>query len=430
MTGTPRPQERDPRTERLLERFLRYVKVHTTSDETSKTCPSTARQFDLARLLVDELKAMGLEARVDDNGYVYATLPSNLPSDHAAHGRVPAVGLIAHMDTSPDAPGLDVKPQVIRNYDGGDIRLPGDPSQVIRVAETPPLADQIGKDLITSDGTTLLGADNKAGVAEIMEAVQRLVEDPSILHGTLRVAFTPDEEIGRGADKFDVEGFGARIAYTLDGDVLGKIEKETFNAHAATFVLKGYNVHPGSAKDKMANTIYAVAEIIRRLPEEMRPETTEDRQGFLHPHKIEGTVDRCTLRLLVRDHDMEKSQEKIRLLETIRDEVRELLPKVEIELRVKESYRNMGPKVDEDPRIVEVAMEACRAVGVEPFLDVIRGGTDGARLSYMGIPTPNIFTGGFNYHSVREWASLPDMEKATQVAMKIAELWVARAARD
>ena len=418
-----------PWTERLCDRFLRYVKVHTTSAEDSSTTPSTERQLDLGRMLADELRAMGLTARLDEHGYVYATLPENLPAGHPARGKVPAVGFIAHMDTSPDAPGLEVKPQVIRGYRGGDIALPGDPDQLIRAAETPELASQIGHDLITSDGTTLLGADDKAGIAEIMDAVERMLADPTILHGTVQIAFTPDEEIGRGADKFDVAGFGARIAYTLDGDVLGKIEDETFNAHAATFTLKGYNVHPGSAKDKMINTLYAAAEIIRRLPADMRPETTAGRQGYLHPHHIDGTVDACTLRLLVRDHDIGKSHEKILLLERIAAEVRTLLPGVGIELKVKESYLNMKPKLDEDPRIIRIAMDACRAAGLTPFLDVIRGGTDGARLCYMGILTPNIFTGGSNYHSVREWASLHDMEKAVQVVIKIAGLWVDEAAR-
>ena len=413
--------------ERLLSRFLRYAKIHTTSEESSPSCPSTTRQLDLMKLLAAELQSMGLTARVDANGYLYATLPENLPEDHPKKGKVPAIGLIAHVDTSPDAPGDNVKPQVIRQYDGSDITLPGDPEQVLRVSELPYLKTQIGKDVITTDGTTLLGADDKAGVAEIMEAIERFTEDRLRLHGPIQIAFTPDEEIGRGADKFDIESFGARIAYTLDGDVLGKIEKETFNAHAGKFRIKGYNVHPGSAKDKMVNALYAAAELIRRIPGNMRPETTEGREGYLHPRKIDGSVDQCTIHLLIRDHDIAKSREKIKLLEEIRDEVAALLPKTEIELEVTESYLNMGPKVDEDPRIMRIAMEACRAVGVDPFEDVIRGGTDGARLSYMGLPTPNIFTGGNNYHSVREWASLQDMEKATQVAMKIAELWVAEA---
>lgn len=414
-------------TERLLARFLRYAKVHTTSDEASTTCPSTARQLDLMKILKAELEAVGLTARLDEHGYLYATLPENLPADHPKKGRVPGVGLIAHVDTSPDAPGEHVKPQVIRNYDGSDITLPGDAGQVLRPSELPYLQTQIGKDVITTDGTTLLGADDKAGVAEIMEAVERFTEDPDRLHGPIHIAFTPDEEIGRGANKFDVSGFGANIAYTLDGDVLGKIEKETFNAHAGIFRIKGYNVHPGSAKDKMVNALYAAAELLRRIPADMRPETTEGREGYLHPRKIEGSVDECTIHLLIRDHDIAKSKEKIALLEKMRAEVAALLPKTKIDLEVKESYLNMGPKVDEDPRIMRIAMDACRAVDVEPFEEVIRGGTDGARLSYMGIPTPNVFTGGNNYHSVREWASLQDMEKATQVAMMIAELWVAEA---
>lgn len=418
---------REIRTERLLERFLRYAKIHTTSDEDSDTHPTSSRQLDLARMLHTELQSLGLEARLDEHGYVYATLPQNLPDNHPAYGRIPAIGFIAHMDTSPDAPGKNVKPQVHRNYDGRDIVLPADPAQVIRVSEIPQLKAQVGKDIITSDGTTLLGADDKAGIAEIMEALQRFAETPSLLHGPICTAFTPDEEVGKGADLFDVRGFRARIAYTMDGDVLGKIENETFNAHAAIFSLKGYNVHPGTAKDKMVNTLYAAAELIRRLPEDMRPETTEGREGYIHPRAISGSVDSCTIHLLIRDHDIEESKEKIKLLETIRDEVSRLLPKVTIDLDIKESYLNMGPKLDGAPRVVKIAMEACRRVGVEPFLGAIRGGTDGARLSYMGILTPNIFTGGFNYHSVREWASLPDMEAATQVILKIAELWVAEA---
>jgi tripeptide aminopeptidase len=413
--------------ERLLERFVRYARVHTTSDEASPTCPSSACQLDLARLLVVELQALGAAARLDANGYVYARLPENLPAGHPARGRVPAVGFIAHLDTSPDAPGAEVKPVVHRAYAGGDIALPGDPAQVLRPSEAPALARCVGHDIVTSDGTTLLGADDKAGVAAILEAVARWHDDPAIPHGEIAIAFTPDEEIGRGADRFDVAGFGARIAYTLDGEELGKIEKETFNAHAATFRLKGYNVHPGTAKDRMVNTLYAAAEILRRVPGDMRPETTEGRQGYVHPRAIEGGVDACTLHFLIRDFEMSGSREKIALLERIRDEVGTLFPKTAIALEVKESYRNMGPKIDEDPRIVEIALEATRRVGVTPRPDVIRGGTDGARLSYQGILTPNVFTGGGNYHSVREWLSLQALEKATQVIHQIARLWVERA---
>jgi tripeptide aminopeptidase len=417
-------KSRAPETERLLDRFIRYAKVYTTSAEDSETTPSTARQLDLARILRDELAALGLKPQLDAHGYVYAKLPANLPKGHAAYGKVPAVGFIAHMDTSPDAPGEHVQPQVHRAYAGGDLVLPGDPAQVIRAAESPVLAKCVGDDIVTSDGTTLLGADDKAGIAEIMEAVERFVENPALLHGDIAIGFTPDEEIGRGADHFDVAGFGARIAYTLDGEELGKIEQETFNAHAATFRLKGYNVHPGTAKDIMVNTLYAAAAIISRLPGDMRPETTAGRQGYLHPRAIQGVVDECTLHLLIRDFDMAASQAKIRILEGIRDEVRREFPKTQVELEVKESYLNMGPKLDENPRIVAIAMEATRQVGAQPWLDVIRGGTDGARLSYMGILTPNLFTGGQNYHSVREWASLQTMEKATQLVVKIAAGWV------
>ena len=420
---------RSPETERLLERFVRYAKIHTTSDENSDTFPSTARQLDLAKVLLGELKALGLAAKLDENGYVYAEIPENLPQGHPARGKVPAVGFIAHMDTSPDAPGRDVKPVVHHDYQGKDITLPGDPEQVIRVAETPVLGEHVGHDIITSDGTTLLGADDKSGVAAIMEAAERIVKDSSIQHGPIWVAFTPDEEIGKGVDKFDLDVFKARIAYTLDGETRGLIEKETFNAHAAIYEIEGYNVHPGTAKDKMVNTLYAAAEIIRRIPEEMRPETTEGRQGYLHPRGIEGTVDHCTIHLLVRDFEMSGSQEKIRLLESIRGEVQTLMPRTRIRLEVTESYLNMGPKVDEDPRIMKIAMEACRHAGVEPKLHEIRGGTDGARLSYMGVPTPNIFTGGTNYHSVREWVSLQVMEEAVKVVEEIAKLWVEEAGK-
>ncbi len=413
-------------TERLLERFMRYARIHTTSDENSETFPSTSRQLDLARVLESELKSLGLSPHLDANGYVYAEIPSNLPPEHPARTRVPAIGFIAHMDTSPDAPGRGVKPIVHRKYAGGDIVLPGDPEQVIRVADSPELAEHIGHDIVTSDGTTLLGADDKAGIAEIMEAAERIVGDSSFLHGPIWIAFTPDEEVGRGVDRFDLKAFPARIAYTLDGETRGLIEKETFNAHAATFRLEGYNVHPGTAKDLMVNTLYAASEIIRRIPEHMRPETTAERQPYLHPRAIEGGVDACTIHLLVRAFAMSESQELIRLLERIRGEVQAIFPKTKIRLEVKESYLNMGPKIDEDPRIMEIAMEASRRIGVEPKTHAIRGGTDGARLSYMGVPTPNLFTGGANYHSVREWASLNVMEEAVRLIREIAELWVER----
>ena len=423
-----RTQTNPSSTDRLLSRFERYVRIHTTSDESSSTFPSTSRQLDLARVLASELEALGLAPRLDENGYVYAQIPENLPAGHPARGRVPAVGFIAHMDTSPDAPGRNVKPVVHRQYAGGDIVLPGDPEQVIRVADTPVLAEHQGHDIITSDGTTLLGADDKAGIAEIMEAAERIVGDPALLHGPIWIAFTPDEEIGKGVDRFDLNVFKAKIAYTLDGETRGLIEKETFNAHAATYHLEGYNVHPGTAKDKMVNTLYAAAEIIRRLPPDARPETTAGRQPYLHPRAIDGVVDRCTIHLLVRAFETAESQRLIRLLESIRGEVQSAFPKTRIRLEVKESYLNMGPKVDEDPRIMEIALEACRRAGVKPETHAIRGGTDGARLSYMGVLTPNIFTGGANYHSVQEWVSLQVMEEAVKVIQEITRLWVERSA--
>lgn len=412
----------------LLERFLRYVQVDTQSDENSSSFPSTEKQKDLARMLVEELKALGLsDAAMDQWGYVYATLPSNIPAGHKAHGQVPTIGLIAHMDTYFGTPGGGVKPQVIENYAGGDITLPGDPNQVIRYAENPNLARCLGHTIITSDGTTLLGADDKAGIAEIMTALAWMQRHPEFPHGTVRVAFTPDEEVGRGTEHFDVPRFGARFAYTLDGSDLGEIEDETFCADSALVTIEGHDVHPGYAKDKMINAVRVAAAIIERLPKEFLPETTENRKPYLHPYDIRGDVSKVEVKFLVRAFTEEELHQQEATLQRIVEEVQALFPQAKITLNIKESYRNMAYAIRKDPQVLEVALEAVRRMGLEPVRKAIRGGTDGARLSFMGLLTPNIWAGGQNFHSLQEWVSLEWMAKATECTLNILALWVERA---
>ncbi|BCW93293.1 peptidase T [Thermoanaerobaculum aquaticum] len=412
----------------LLERFLRYVQVDTQSDENSTSFPSTEKQKDLARMLVEELKALGLsDAAMDQWGYVYATLPSNIPADHPAHGKVPTIGLIAHLDTYFGTPGGGVKPQVIENYAGGDITLPGDSNQVIRYAENPNLARCLGHTLITSDGTTLLGADDKAGIAEIMTALAWMQRHPEFLHGTVRVAFTPDEEVGRGTEHFDVPGFGARYAYTLDGSDLGEIEDETFCADSALVTVEGHDVHPGYAKDKMTNAVRVAAAIIERLPKDFLPETTEGRQPYLHPYDIRGDVSKVEVKFLVRAFSEEELHQQEATLQRIVEEVRASFPQAKVSITIKESYRNMAYAIRKEPQVLEVALEAVRRMGLEPVRKAIRGGTDGARLSFMGLLTPNIWAGGQNFHSVQEWVSLEWMAKAAECALNILALWVERA---
>lgn len=414
--------------QQLLERFLRYVQVDTQSDENSTSFPSTEKQKDLGKLLVEELRALGLrDAAMDQWGYVYATLPSNIPPGHPAHGKVPTIGLIAHLDTYFGTPGGGVTPQVIERYQGGDISLPGNPSQVIKAAENPNLARCIGHTLITSDGTTLLGADDKAGIAEIMTAVAWMQAHPGFLHGTVRIAFTPDEEVGRGTEHFDVEGFGARYAYTIDGSDLGEIEDETFCADSATVVIEGHDVHPGYAKGKMVNAVRVAAAIVERLPKEFLPETTEGRQPYLHPYDIRGDVSKVELKLLVRAFTEEELHQQEDTLSRIAAEVQQLFPQAKITVNIKESYRNMAYAIRKDPQVLEVALEAVRRMGLEPVRKAIRGGTDGARLSFMGLLTPNVWAGGQNFHSVQEWVSLEWMTKATECILHILDLWVERA---
>jgi tripeptide aminopeptidase len=409
----------------VLDRFFRYVKIDTQSDENSTTYPSTAKQFDLLKLLVEELKELKLaDVTIDKYGYVTATLPSNIPQSDPAHKKTPAIGLIAHVDTSPSASGANVKPQLIDPYRGGDIVLPGNPSVVITEAENPELKKNIGKAIVTSDGTTLLGADDKAGIAIIMTAVQTLLNNPSLVHGSVKIAFTPDEEVGAGTQYFDVKQFGAQFAYTVDGDTPGELNMETFSADSATITVHGRNIHPGSAKDIMVNSMRAMAEIIVRLPKHMAPETTEGYEPYIHPHGIEGEEAKTTLKFLLRDFKDEGLVEQKRMLEQIIAEVQPLYPKATIELTVKESYRNMRSELEKDPRVTECLWEAAKRAGLDPQWVPIRGGTDGSRLTAMGLPTPNIFTGGQNYHSNNEWVAVDGMLKSIDTMVNLVQIWV------
>jgi tripeptide aminopeptidase len=407
-----------------LDRFLRYVKIDTQSKEDAETYPSTQKQFDLLRLLVQELQDLGAkDVEMDQYGYVTATIPSNLPKQHAAHGKVPTVGLIAHVDTSPSASGADVKPQVL-TYQGGDITLPGNPAVIIKAAENPELARNVGKRIVTADGTTLLGADDKAGIAIIMTAADTLLHSTSLLHGTLRIAFTPDEEVGNGTKFFDIRKFGAQCAYTLDGDRPGELNKETFSANSAIITVEGRNIHPGTAKGIMVNSIRTIADIIARLPRDMAPETTEGYEPYIHPHAVVGEEAKSTLRILLRDFNTPGLTIQEHILRTIIAEVQPLHPKAKINLEIKESYRNMREGVEKDPRVLECMFEATRRAGLEPHWVPIRGGTDGSRLTEKGLPTPNIFTGGQNYHGPTEWLSVEGMEKAVDTVVHLAQVWV------
>jgi len=407
----------------VTARFLRYVVIDTQSDPASPTCPSTAKQKDLGRLLVRELREMGVaDAHLDEHGYVYATIPANTSR------QVPVICFCSHMDTSPDCSGTNVRPRIVKNYRGGDIGLPGDPSQVIRVADNPALADQIGNDIVTSDGTTLLGADNKAGVAEIMDAAQILLANPQIKHGTIKILFTPDEEIGRGVDKADLTKLGADFAYTIDGETAGHIEDETFSADGAVVTIEGVSAHPGFAKGRMEHAIKIAARIVERLPKDTcSPETTEGREGFLHPIGITGTLEGATLSLIVRDFAEEGLTQKEDLLRHIVSEVMADFPRSTARVEIKPQYRNMKQVVDRHPAIVENAMEAIRRAGLKPVKGSIRGGTDGSRLSFMGLPCPNIFAGEHAFHSRTEWVSVQDMEAAVRTIVQLAAIWEERA---
>ncbi|MBT1159015.1 peptidase T [Aminobacter anthyllidis] len=409
-------------TDTVLDRFLRYVVIDTQSDASSSTQPSTEKQKNLGRLLVEELLAIGLaDAHLDEHGYVYATVPANTDK------QVPVICFCSHMDTAPDFTGTNVKPQILRNYAGGDIRLSGDPQQVIRVTDHPELANQIGNDIVTSDGTTLLGADDKAGIAEIMTAAQFLIANPDIKHGAVKLLFTADEEIGRGVDKVDFAKLGATFAYTMDGETAGHIEDETFSADGVDIAISGVAIHPGFAKGRMENAIKIVGAIVDRLPKDMAPETTEGREGFLHPTALSGSMEKASLSLIVRDFTEAGLAAKEQMLEdTVRD-VLQAYPGSSYAFTVKEQYRNMKVVLDRHPEIVENALEAVRRAGMEPVRGSIRGGTDGSRLSFMGLPCPNIFAGGHAFHSPLEWVSRQDMEKAVKTIVELARVWEERA---
>ena len=413
----------------MLARFLRYVQVDTQSDENSTTSPSTAKQKDLSRLLAEELKALGCaDAAMDEWGYVHATVPANLDARQGAAGKVPTIGLIAHVDSYHGTLGAGVKPQVVEKYDGRDLVLPGDPRQVIRFADNPNLARCVGHTLVTSDGTTLLGADDKAGIAEIMTVVAWLARHPEFHHGAVRVGFTTDEEVGRGTEHFDVARFGAGYAYTLDGSDLGEIEDETFCADSALVTIEGHDVHPGYAKGKLTNAVRVAAAIVERLPREFLPETTDERQPYLHPYDLRGDVTRIEMKFLVRAFTEEELRAREDALRAIAREVGAAFPGARIAVDVRESYRNMATKIAEDPRVLEYAFEAVRRLGIEPVRRAIRGGTDGARLSFMGLLTPNIWAGGQNFHSVQEWVSEEWMAKASECVLHLLAIWVERGA--
>ncbi|HEY7179588.1 MAG TPA: peptidase T [Gaiella sp.] len=401
----------------VLERFLRYVVIDTEASFDETTYPSSAKQLDLSRLLVDELRAIGLDdVELTEHGYVFATLPGTVED-------TPTVGLIAHVDTSPDAPGGGVRPIVHRAYAGEPIRLPGDPGQVLDPGELPQLAERVGHDIVTSDGTTLLGADDKAGVAEIVAATAYLARD-SAPRAAVRIGFTVDEEVGRGTDHFDLDQFGADFAYTFDGSGLGELEIETFSADQLKLTIKGVGVHPGTAKGRLVNAVKLLADVIAALPRDtLSPETTEGREGFVHPGRIAGSGSSATLWLIARDHDDAKLAEHVELVRRLATDVVAQQPQASFELEVEEQYRNMRRALDRHPEIVAAAEEAIRRAGVEPVHSIIRGGTDGARLTERGLPTPNLFTGGQDYHSLREWASVQDMAAAAATAVELVRLW-------
>lgn len=406
----------------VIERFLSYVKYNTEADEEFQTIPSTKNQLKFARKLAEELSNLGLqEVNVDDNAYVMAALPSNLESEN--NKNIPTIGFIAHMDTSPDMSGKNVKPQIIENYDGNDVVLNKELDIILSTKDFPEIKNYIGKNIITTDGTTLLGADDKAGIAEIITAVEYLTNHPEIKHGEICIAFTPDEEIGRGADHFDVDKFGADLAYTVDGGPIGELEYENFNAAAARITINGISVHPGTAKGKMVNSMLIASELISKLPENDTPAHTEGYEGFYHLVNIKGNVEQTKLYYIIRDFDKIKFVERKSIIEEIIKELNQKYGKNIIELKLEDQYYNMKEIIEKNKYIVDTAYQAMEEVGVKPIVKAIRGGTDGSRLSYMGLPTPNIFTGGHNYHGKFEYIPSFAMEKAVEVILKIIELY-------
>lgn len=402
--------------EKLLDKFLRYVAVETTSDENSETQPSSQKEFDLLRMLQKELQDMGIKADLDEYGYVMATIPANSGKE------IPAIGFIAHVDTSPDASGKDIKPQIVENYQGGDILLNAEKDIVLRVSEFPEMQQYIGKTIITTDGTTLLGADDKGGVAAIMCAAEYIMEHPEFKHGEIKIGFTPDEEIGRGVAKFDVKKFGARYAYTIDGGEIGELEYENFNAAAAKIHIQGSNIHPGYGKDKMVNSMLIAMELNAMLPVEQRPAYTSGYEGFFHLTEINGTVEETTMSYIIRDHDRAKFEAKKELMTSIAEYLNKKYGDV-VKLELKHQYYNMRQEVEPHYFIVEKAIKAIEMAGIKPKVQPIRGGTDGANLSFMGLPCPNIFAGGHNFHGKYEYVPLESMEKASEVILNIVKLF-------
>ena len=405
--------------EKLLDKFLRYISIDTQSNEESESQPSSARQLDLLRMLCAELNEMGVSATLDEYGYVMGTLPSNLDKE------VPKLGFIAHVDTSPDASGANVKPQIIPDYDGGDVALKGVEGLFLKPSEFPELLAHRGETLITTDGTTLLGADDKAGVAEIMTAIQYLVAHPEVKHGEIKIGFTPDEEIGRGVAKFDVARFGADYAYTMDGGETGELEFENFNAASAKIHIQGRNVHPGYAKGKMRNAIHIAEELDAMLPVLARPEYTEGYEGFFHLISFKGTVEEADIAYIIRDHDRAKFEARKVMMQKVAEYINAQYGEGTATLALKDQYYNMREQVEPHYHIVEKAVKAMEMAGVQPHIQPIRGGTDGANLSFMGLPCPNIFAGGLNFHGKMEWVTVENMEKACQVILNLISLYAA-----
>ena len=403
--------------EKVTDKFLRYVAVETTSDENGATHPSSLKELDLSRMLVEEMKKMGIaDASLDENGYVMGTIPANIDK------KVPVLGFIAHVDTAPDASGKDIKPQIIKNYDGSDIPLKGVPGLALRVADFPEMLDYKGQTLITTDGTTLLGADDKAGVAEIMTAAEYLLTHPEVKHGTIKIGFTPDEEIGCGVDFFDVKKFGADYAYTMDGGAIGELEYENFNAAGVKIHIQGCNIHPGYAKGKMVNALLVGMELAGMLPVEQRPAFTQDYEGFFHLTAFNGTVEEASMSWIIRDHDRDLFEQKKALMLEVVAFINKKYGDI-VKLEMKDQYYNMREQVEPHYFIVERAIKAMEMAGIQPKVQPIRGGTDGARLSFMGLPCPNIFAGGHNFHGKLEFVPVESMEKATEVILNLVDLY-------
>lgn len=417
----PSIKEHVPMKEEIIERFTRYVKIDTQSNEESNTTPSTPGQFDLIHVLIKELEEIGMEdVEADENGYLMATLPANTSKD------IPTIGFLAHVDTATDFSGKNVNPQIIENFDGKDIILNEKLNVVLSAKDFPELPTYKGHTIITTDGTTLLGADNKAGIAEIMTAMHYLIKHPEIEHGRIRIAFTPDEEIGRGPHKFDVKRFDASFAYTIDGGPLGELQYESFNAAAAKVTFKGENVHPGSAKNKMVNSGKLATEFISKFPAQESPEHTEGYEGFYHLIIINGDVEKTEVYYIIRDHDREKFEARKNTVEMFVEEMKGKYGESRVALEMKDQYYNMREKIEPVKEIVEIASQAMKNLNIEPIIEPIRGGTDGSQLSYMGLPTPNIFTGGENFHGKYEYISVDNMIKATNVIVEISRLFATR----